>query len=91
MPRQALNGPSGRAEILNSGLAANLEIPHPIFIERGEGVYDADGNRNLDTSVGFGLHMLGHCHPDVEAASVHRDGIEPVRRLGCLNTGVTWI
>ena len=59
-----------RSEILNSGLAANLEMPHPIFIHRGEGayVYDADGNRYLDTSVGFGLHMLGHRHPEVEQA-----------------------
>jgi glutamate-1-semialdehyde 2,1-aminomutase len=59
-----------RAEILNSGLAANLEMPHPIFIERGEGAYvfDADGNRYLDTSVGFGLHMLGHRHPEIEKA-----------------------
>ena len=59
-----------RAEVLNSGLAANLEMPHPIFIERGEGstVIDADGNRYIDTSVGFGLHMLGHVHPVVEAA-----------------------
>ncbi len=59
-----------RAEILNSGLAANLEMPHPILIERGEGAYvfDADGNRYIDTSVGFGLHMLGHRHPTIEAA-----------------------
>lgn len=59
-----------RSEILNSGLAANLEMPHPIFIDRGEGayVYDADGNRYLDTSVGFGLHMLGHRHPEIEKA-----------------------
>ncbi|MGA1372283.1 MAG: aspartate aminotransferase family protein [Pseudomonadales bacterium] len=59
-----------RAEVLNSGLAANLEMPHPIFIERGAGpyVWDADGNRYIDTSVGFGLHMLGHRHPDIEAA-----------------------
>lgn len=59
-----------RAEILNSGLAANVEMPHPIFIHRGEGAYvfDADDNRYLDTSVGFGLHMLGHRHPEVEAA-----------------------
>ena len=50
-----------RSEILNSGLAANLEMPHPIFIERGQGpyVFDADDNRYIDTSVGFGLHMLG--------------------------------
>ncbi len=59
-----------RAEILNSGLAANLEMPHPIFIDRGEGpfVYDADGNRYVDTSVGFGLHMLGHRCPLIEQA-----------------------
>jgi glutamate-1-semialdehyde 2,1-aminomutase len=59
-----------RSEVLNSGLAANLEMPHPIFIDRGEGAYvfDADGNRYLDTSVGFGLHMLGHRHPEIEKA-----------------------
>jgi glutamate-1-semialdehyde 2,1-aminomutase len=63
-----------RAEILNSGLAANLEMPHPIFIHRGEGAYvwDADGNRYLDTSVGFGLHMLGHRHPEIETAIKNR-------------------
>ena len=65
---------SDRAEVLNSGLAANLEMPHPIFIDRGQGpfVFDADGNRYIDTSVGFGLHMLGHVHPDVEAAIQQR-------------------
>jgi len=59
-----------RSEVLNSGLAANLEMPHPVFIERGQGcyVFDADGNRYIDTSVGFGLHMLGHVHAVVEAA-----------------------
>ena len=59
-----------RAEVLNSGLAANLEMPHPVFIDRGQGafVYDADDNRYIDTSVGFGLHMLGHVHPVVEEA-----------------------
>ena len=63
-----------RAEILNSGLAANLEMPHPIFIERGEGgyVFDADGNKYIDTSVGFGLHMLGHVHPEIEWAMRER-------------------
>ncbi len=59
-----------RSEILNSGLAANLEMPHPIFIHRGEGAYvfDADDNAYIDTSVGFGLHMLGHRHPEIEKA-----------------------
>lgn len=65
---------AARAEILNSGLAANLEMPHPIFIESGEGpfVFDADGNRYIDTSVGFGLHILGHRHPLIEQAIVDR-------------------
>ena len=65
---------SQRSEILNSGLAANLEMPHPIFLERGKGghVWDADGNDYIDTSVGFGLHMLGHGHPAVQAAITER-------------------
>lgn len=63
-----------RAEILNSGLAANLEMPHPIFLEGGRGcrVWDADGNEYIDTSVGFGLHILGHRHPVIYDALVER-------------------
>jgi len=49
---------------MSSGLAANVEMPHPIFLESGAGcrVVDADGNSYIDTSVGFGLHILGHRH-----------------------------
>ncbi len=63
-----------RAEILNSGLAANVEMPHPIFLDSGNGcrVIDADGNSYIDTSVGFGLHMLGHRHPVIHDAIVAR-------------------
>ena len=82
-----------RSEILNSGLAANLEMPHPIFIERGEGghVIDADGNRYIDTSVGFGLHMLGHAHPEIKAAIQARTesgwmfGIHTTAQMGLAN------
>ncbi len=65
---------SERAEILNSGLAANLEMPHPIFLDSGRGcrVWDADGNEYIDTSVGFGLHLLGHRHPLIHDAIVAR-------------------
>ncbi|MEM9623931.1 MAG: aminotransferase class III-fold pyridoxal phosphate-dependent enzyme, partial [Pseudomonadota bacterium] len=68
--RQSQQISEDRAELLNSGLAANLEMPHPVFIQRGQGAYvfDADDNRYIDTSVGFGLHMLGHVHPEVEQA-----------------------
>jgi glutamate-1-semialdehyde 2,1-aminomutase len=65
---------TARAEILNSGLAANVEMPHPIYLESGNGcrVVDADGNSYIDTSVGFGLHILGHRHPVVHDAIVAR-------------------
>jgi glutamate-1-semialdehyde 2,1-aminomutase len=65
---------AARSEILNSGLAANLEMPHPIFIDSGRGsrVIDADGNSYIDTSVGFGLHVLGHRHPAIHDAIVAR-------------------
>jgi glutamate-1-semialdehyde 2,1-aminomutase len=65
---------TSRAEILNSGLAANLEMSHPIFIDSGRGsrVIDADGNSYIDTSVGFGLHVLGHRHPAIYDAIVAR-------------------
>ena len=36
-----------RAEVLNSGLAANLEMPHPVFIDRGQGAYVFDADDNL--------------------------------------------
>ena len=79
-----------RSEVLNSGLAANLEMPHPIFIERGQGayVYDADDNAYIDTSMGFGLHMLGHRNPLIEAAIKDRTekgwmfGIHTTSQLG---------
>ena len=53
-----------RAEILNAGFSVSSGMPHPIFIECGRGsrVFDADGNSYIDTSVGFGLHVLGHRH-----------------------------
>lgn len=65
---------AARAEILNSGLAANVEMPHPIYLESGAGcrVVDADGNVYIDTSIGFGLHILGHRHPAVYDAIVAR-------------------
>ncbi len=65
---------NARAEILNSGLAANVEMPHPIYLESGAGcrVVDADGNSYIDTSVGFGLHILGHRHSIVHDAIVAR-------------------
>ena len=47
--------------------------PHPIYIERGKGsrVWDVDGNEYVDYALGFGPDLLGHCHPELNAAIVN--------------------
>ena len=49
---------------------SRLRAPHPLYFERGEGAYlwDVDGNRYLDCTMGNGAIMLGHAHPGVSAA-----------------------
>jgi glutamate-1-semialdehyde 2,1-aminomutase len=36
--------------------------PYPVFVERGKGAYiwDIDGNRYIDCTMSFGVHVLGH-------------------------------
>jgi len=42
----------------------------PVVFVRGEGsrLYDADGKAYLDLFPGWGVNILGHCHPKVVAA-----------------------
>ncbi len=44
--------------------------PTPIFWERAQGsnVWDADGNRYIDLTAGFGVASVGHAHPKVVEA-----------------------
>jgi len=44
--------------------------PYPFYVDRGEGAYlhDVDGNRYVDTLMGFGPVILGHAHPAVTRA-----------------------
>ena len=60
---QAMTG--DRESILFSGMRANLYLPHPIYIDSGEGatITDIDGNTYIDTCMGFGVCVLGHRHP----------------------------
>jgi len=54
---------------VNSSVRATM--PHPFFVERGDGghVIDADGNRYVDWVMGYGPLLYGHDLPDpVEAA-----------------------
>lgn len=61
---------SDREAILFSGMRANLQLPHPIYIASGRGAHltDIDGNDYIDTLMGFGVCVLGHQQPDVAAA-----------------------
>jgi len=47
-------------------------MPHPFFIERGDGghVIDADGNRYVDWVMGYGPLLYGHDLPDPVQAAI---------------------
>lgn len=49
---------------------ARMRSPHPIFAARAEGahLWDVDGRRWLDCTMGNGSVILGHAHPAVMAA-----------------------
>lgn len=49
---------------------SRLRAPHPLYFERAAGAYliDVDGNRYLDCTMGNGAVLLGHAHPEVNAA-----------------------
>ena len=49
---------------------------YPVVMERGEGVYlfDEDKNRYLDVMGGLGVNALGHAHPRMAAAMADQAG-----------------
>jgi glutamate-1-semialdehyde 2,1-aminomutase len=51
--------------------AANLPEGYPQFFARGEGcrIWDVDGNEYVDFMCSWGPIVLGHRHPEVEAAA----------------------
>jgi glutamate-1-semialdehyde 2,1-aminomutase len=57
---------------LPAGVESNIRIfhPYPFVVKRAEGayLYDIDGNRYIDYSLGFGPLILGHNHPAVVKA-----------------------
>ncbi len=59
-----------RTEVINGAMAASGKAPPPIFVSDNDGAHftDLDGNRYLDTCMGFGVHVLGHKPKVVEAA-----------------------
>jgi hypothetical protein len=60
--------PGGMTGHLN---AASLPAGYPQFFERGEGcrLWDVDGNAYIDFMCSWGPNLLGHHHPEVDAAA----------------------
>jgi len=49
---------------------ANVYQKFPLYITHGKGavLYDADGNEYIDCMGGYGVSLIGHCHPKVVEA-----------------------
>jgi glutamate-1-semialdehyde 2,1-aminomutase len=51
-------------QLLPGGVSRNtgFRLPHPTYMERGEGkyLYDMDGNRYVDFAMNYGPNLLGH-------------------------------
>ena len=63
----------------SSGVASSRDgAGYPLFIERAQGchVWDTEGRRYIDYTMGWGSALLGHAYPPVQKAV-----------LGCLDSG----
>ena len=63
--------PGGMTGHLN---AARLPAVYPQFFERGQGchLWDVDGREFIDFMCSWGPNLLGHHHPEVEAAAARQ-------------------
>lgn len=59
----------GTIELFKKYVVGNY-TRHPVVLVRGEGsyVWDIEGKRYLDLFPGWGVNILGHCHPKVVEA-----------------------
>ncbi len=70
------------AEVETPGLAPALDRGAPLWSEAlGANVLDAEGNRYLDLTSGFGVALVGHRHPAVVAA-IRRQAGRLIHGLG---------
>jgi glutamate-1-semialdehyde 2,1-aminomutase len=55
-----------------------------VFVKHGKGarLWDIDGNEYIDYRLGYGPAILGHCHPDVDAAAREAQSVGTVYALG---------
>ena len=55
-----------------------------VYVKRGRGarVWDLDDNVYVDYRLGYGPAILGHCHPEVDAAAREGQEVGTVFALG---------
>jgi len=51
-------------------LMANVFAKKPVVLTRGKGalVWDVNGKEYVDCTSGYGVALLGHCHPKIVEA-----------------------
>src|SRR5215813_2166560 len=69
------------------GVSSNFRFwgeQETVFVKRGKGarLWDIDGNEYIDYRLGYGPAILGHCHPEVDAAAREAQSIGTVFALG---------
>lgn len=73
-----LPGPKGKAILERDKvvMSGSYTRDYPFVMDRGEGcmVWDADGNRFLDTAAGIAVCAAGHSHPHVVQAITEQAG-----------------
>ena len=79
--RASRSGSAPRATIRRGSAAETPGLAPPLADDallwseaRGANVLDADGNRYIDLTAGFGVAAVGHRHPAVVAAIKHQAG-----------------
>ncbi len=63
-----------RSQHLPLGVSSNFRFwgeDETVFVKHGKGarLWDLDGNEYIDYRLGYGPAILGHCHPEVDAAA----------------------
>src|SRR5260221_6548649 len=74
-------------EVMPLGVSSNFRFwgeGKTVYVKRGRGarVHDLDDNVYVDYRLGYGPAILGHCHPEVDAAAREGQGVGTVFALG---------
>jgi glutamate-1-semialdehyde 2,1-aminomutase len=74
-------------DVMPLGVSSNFRFwgeGKTVYVKRGRGarIWDLDDNVYVDYRLGYGPAILGHCHPDVDAAAREGQQVGTVFALG---------